>query len=689
MLIATSKPIAASPSVSALLGGQCRWFKHRPRFCRVDAVVGWGVKASGQRAEEWAQKYGAPCWRLEDGFIRSYLPGQESVGLSLVVDHLGIYYDASRPSALETLLESERDLLAGIEDKLQDAMALISQHALSKYNHAPELDSQTLRADDAQRVLVVDQTFGDVSVALGGADETTFEHMVQAALDENPHATVYIKTHPEVSAGAKQGYLSSWPDHPRIEMLRQALNPVSLVKQMDRVYVVTSTLGFEALLEGKPVSVFGMPWYAGWGATDDRQRNNRRTRVRTVKELFAAAYWHYTRYLNPETHEPGSLFDVITWLVRQKKMANQVTGRRVAVGFNEWKAVNLAPLMGGHLGGVHFVANAEQAEALALKPDDCLLGWGRNAPPGVEALVQQTGARQFRVEDGFIRSVGLGAHMVAPRSIVVDELGIYFDPSQPSALEQLLEAIQCTDTEIASARRVRRLIVKEGLTKYNVEPRVKPRWAGTTQEVVFVPGQVEDDASIRYGATLVNTNLGLLQAAREAHPSAFIVYKPHPDVVYANRHGALVDTRQWADAVETKCSVVSCLEYCDVVHTMTSLTGFDALLRGKQVVTYGMPFYAGWGLTEDKSSGGALLRRTRRLTLDELVVGALLRYPRYWDPVMKGFTTCEAVVRQIAEERNALEREGRLGNRKLGTWRRKWRKWKILASQKISGTDDW
>ncbi|WP_081136819.1 capsular polysaccharide biosynthesis protein [Halomonas sp. BC2] len=655
----------------------------------MDAVVGWGVKASGQRAEEWAQKYGAPCWRLEDGFIRSYLPGQESVGLSLVVDHLGIYYDASRPSALETLLESDRDVLAGIEDKLQDAMALISQHALSKYNHAPELDNQTLRAGDSQRVLVVDQTFGDVSVALGGADETTFEHMVQAALDENPHATVYIKTHPEVSAGAKQGYLSSWPDHPRIEMLRQAVNPVSLVKQMDRVYVVTSTLGFEALLEGKPVSVFGMPWYAGWGATDDRQQNNRRTRVRTVKELFAAAYWHYTRYLNPETHEPGSLFDVITWLIRQKKMAKQVSGRRVAVGFNEWKAVNLAPLMGGHPGGVHFVANAEQAEALALKPDDCLLGWGRNAPPGVEALVQQTGARQFRVEDGFIRSVGLGAHMVAPRSIVVDELGIYFDPSQPSALEQLLETIQCTDTEIASARRVRRLIVKEGLTKYNVEPRVKPRWAGTTQEVVFVPGQVEDDASIRYGATLVNTNLGLLQAAREAHPSAFIVYKPHPDVVYANRHGALADTRQWADAVETKCSVVSCLEYCDVVHTMTSLTGFDALLRGKQVVTYGMPFYAGWGLTEDQSSGDALLRRTRRLTLDELVVGALLRYPRYWDPVMKGFTTCEAVVRQIAEERNALEREGRLGNRKLGTWRRKWRKWKILASQKISGTDDW
>ncbi|MFD2271010.1 hypothetical protein ACFS07_07410 [Undibacterium arcticum] len=135
------------------------------------------------------------------------------------------------------------------------------------------------------------------------------------------------------------------------------------------------------------------------------------------------------------------------------------------------------------------------------------------------------------------------------------------------------------------------------LQKYNLEPREKVVWPTGAKEVVLVPGQVEDDASIRYGCTDVKTNLALLQAARRAHPNAFIVYKPHPDVMSGNRAGKLVlaHAREFADHIETRLSVVSCIEACDVVHTMTSLTGFDALLRGKRVVVYGQPFYTGWG----------------------------------------------------------------------------------------------
>jgi capsular polysaccharide export protein len=59
---------------------------------------------------------------------------------------------------------------------------------------------------------------------------------------------------------------------------------------------------------------------------------------------------------------------------------------------------------------------------------------------------------------------------------------------------------------------------------------------------------------------------------------------------------------------------------------LTSLIGFEALLRGTQVVCWGQPFYAGWGLTQDRHPHA---RRTRRLALDELVAGALLRYPVY------------------------------------------------------------
>lgn len=170
---------------------------------------------------------------------------------------------------------------------------------------------------------MIDQTAGDMSVTLGAAGAETFAAMLAAARAENPQATIYVKTHPEVTSGRKGGYLTAAQDDESTVVLRQAINPLSLIEQMDRVYVVTSTMGFEALLAGKPVTVFGMPWYAGWGATDDRQTCVRRTRTRSVDELFAAAYFHYSRYLNPVTHQRGTIFDVIDWLVRQREMASR------------------------------------------------------------------------------------------------------------------------------------------------------------------------------------------------------------------------------------------------------------------------------------------------------------------------------------------------------------------------------
>ena len=123
--------------------------------------------------------------------------------------------------------------------------------------------------------------------------------------------------------------------------------------------------------------------------------------------------------------------------------------------------------------------------------------------------------------------------------------------------------------------------------------------------------------------------------------------------------------------METDLGIISCIEASDSVHTMTSLSGFDALLRGKRVVVFGRPFYAGWGLTEDRLS---VPRRARRLTLDELVTGTLLRYPLYWDPALKGYTTCEAVLRRLKETRDALAANGGLERLRTGYLRRLFRK---------------
>lgn len=288
---------------------------------RLRAVAGWGRKPSYHCAKKQAASRSVPLLSLEDGFLRSFGTGAHFPPLSLVVDDVGIYYDSTQPSRLENILNSAHDLLTGRERVVTCARHLINTHQLTKYNHAPNLRAGDLRSCDKRRVLVVDQTFGDLSVVLGAAKPSTFISMLNAALSENPDATIYVKTHPEVSTGLKGGYLSHLCDDSRTVMLREPVNPLSLLAHVDHVYVVSSTMGFEALLSGKHVTCFGLPWYAGWGVTDDRQSCSRRIRKRNLDELFAAAYLDYTRYLNPVSYQLGSLFDVINWLVLQRRMA--------------------------------------------------------------------------------------------------------------------------------------------------------------------------------------------------------------------------------------------------------------------------------------------------------------------------------------------------------------------------------
>lgn len=681
--------IARIPFLAVLLGEAVRKLSRFNGREKVSAVIGWGLRPSAHYAKKYAQSHGLPYVALEDGFLRSFHTGQHQPPLSLVVDEAGIYYDCTQPSALEQLLASPVDVLAGPASSAVQARAALLQAGLSKYNHAPDLPPDALRAGDAQRVLVVDQTAGDMSVALGGASVQSFADMLQAALDENPQATIYVKTHPEVSSGRKGGYLTAVQNSERVVVLREAVNPLSLIQQMSKVYVVSSTMGFEALLAGKPVTCFGVPWYAGWGVTDDRQPNHpamqRRAagtgRRRSVDELFAAAYLHYTRYLNPYTHQRGEITDVMRWLVQQKQVAQRYAGRMICVGFRRWKAANLRPMLSLYPEKVLFVKNAAQAAALQPVKDDCLVCWGRVPPAGVQELAEQTGVRLLRMEDGFVRSVGLGSDLIPPQSFVLDAKGIYFDPGQPSELEDLLNHRECTAHDVERARKVRECIVQHRLTKYNLEPNTPVQWDSAGRQVVLVPGQVEDDASIRFGCDVqhgVHTNLGLLQAARAQFPDAFIVYKPHPDVASGNRKGrlALQQAMHYADAVETQASVVSCVEACDVVVTMTSLTGFDALLRGKRVVVHGRPFYAGWGLTEDVLP---VPRRLRTRSLDELVFCALIAYPLYWDPVLKGYTSCEAVLEQLRQRRDALASSGKLQQLRVGYVARQWRKLKVLC----------
>ena len=677
-----SKGILKIPFLSTLVGASLvdlrRTIKKKP----LTAVVGWGLRPTTLRARRWALRKALPFIALEDGFLRSFATGVTHPALSITVDRLGIYYDATQASDLEGLLNAEGDFDYD-RGAVQHALSAIQTHQLSKYNHAQPVSLERYRLQESsKKILVVDQTLGDMSVVYGLSDASTFKAMLLAARLEHPDAVIYVKTHPEVSAGSKRGYLTEIQDDERTVVVRDAVNPLSLIEHMDHVYVVTSTMGFEALLAGKSVTVFGMPWYAGWGATDDRQVCVRRARQRSVEELFYAAYFCYAHYLNPFTHQKGDIFDVIDWLDQQKAMSKRYAGRMICVGFRRWKAANIHPMLSLFSNKTVFVKNAQAAALLQPLGEDCLVHWGRDAPAGLSELSVRNGVRLLRMEDGFVRSVGLGSDLIRPLSLVLDASGIYFDPTRESDLEKILNESVFSLESLARAEWVRAFIVENGITKYNTEPRGLGRWDHQGRKVILVPGQVEDDASIRYGCEHVKTNVALLQAARDENPNAFIVYKPHPDVMASNRKGkvSMTAARQWADHIETDLSVVSCIDAADDVYTMTSLTGFDALLRGKRVVVFGRPFYAGWGLTEDKVQ---VLRRSRTLTVDELVVGALLEYPFYWDWDLRGYTSCEAVLRQVVEQRDGVA-DGRQRVQNIGYFQRQFRKAKILSQAWIN-----
>lgn len=626
------------------------------------AVIGWGLKGRSLKSLAYARRHGLPYLALEDGFLRSVQLGDVDGPLSVVMDDVGIYYDATAPSRLESLIAAPHE--AAQLERAADVRAAWCAGRVSKYNHAREAPPPVA----GRYVLAIDQTAGDASIHYGLASADSFVRMVEAALDENPGATVVLKVHPDVIAGRKAshvGHLTAGQAG-RVRLLATNAHPPSLLAGADAVYVVTSQVGFEALLWGRPVRTFGMPFYAGWGlTTDELERPQRRVTSRTVTldDVAHAALVEYPRYLDPETLERGSVERLLEWMTLQRRMRERFPTPLQAIGFSTWKRPIASLFLAGS--DLQFLADGLADETLPS------VSWGRRDPPPTDAGAPV----RIQIEDGFLRSVGLGATFTRPLSLVADRMGVYYDATRVSELEWLLQNTAFDPALIERARRLRERIVARGLTKYNVGSR---RWTRPPDaaRVVLVPGQVESDASIAYGCSGVRSNWDLVQAARQRAPDAFLVYKPHPDVVAGKRQPGAHDDRivGVADAVVVDVPMHELLAACDEVHVMTSLTGFEALMRNKAVTCHGHPFFAGWGLTVDVDP---LPRRTRRLTLDELVAGTLILYPTYVSRTTDAYTTPERVLDELSDW-NAVPREDEAwfvpALRWAQRWRNRWRR---------------
>jgi len=647
----TSQGIMARQKlVEACIGQSLARITGKTTFAANDKLAGWGLKANTDKIKRQAGELAVDYLHLEDGFI-GYLghPAKQGSAVSLISDSQGIYYDARQPCNLESLIKEP--LTALQLTRSETLMQLVVASGITKYNvyntvelpEALKLKLAQAEHENQEKIIIVDQVAGDLSITGALADESSFVAMVKQARANHPHAKLLLRTHPDTRLGKKKGVLAKlWAQGKLaavagdIEIISEHCHPHALIKEVDAVYTVSSQMGFEALLLNKLVYCFGMPFYAGWGLTTDALSCERRASV-SLTQLVYAALVRYCHYYNPVLQTKCEIEEVIALISLQKK-SKTPWHKLYLVGFSMWKRAFMKHFCQHLANEIVFVKRPPHH----LNDNEKLLVWGAKYPELTHCL---------RVEDGFIRSNGLGANLCRPSSLSIDQAGIYFDSRSPCDLEVMLNNTALTENNMSRAELLTQLLRQTGVSKYNVGQAANFELLVENKKIILVVGQVDGDASIITGSPYIKSNEALIKAVREANPLAYIIYKPHPDVVSGNRDGIVPKEclDSCVDRIVTDLPLTSLYSKIDELHTMTSLSGFEALVHNVKVHTWGQPFYAGWGLTTDRYPSA---RRETKRTLPALVYIALIEYPLYidWDTGL--WISPELLISKIANVKN-------------------------------------
>lgn len=644
---------------------------------KIDLFIGWGRKPQAIKASSFAKENNKPFVTLEDGFVHSMSQGRLGAeSWSLVVDELGVFYDAKTASSLEQRINTAQ-LSTKQLDRACKNIETITQYNITKYNNAKLVIPKFILQLN-KPVLVIDQVHGDMSIPYALASEKSFNNMLEAALRENPNSDLLIKIHPDVINGKRKGCITLPTSLPaRVHIVSDNINPLCLLKYVEKVYVVSSQMGFEALMLKKTVVCFGAPFYAGWGLTEDRLPTTsdvfqRRQKSPSLATIFYAAYHDYSNYFHPDTQSPCELEDILDYVKLQYETWFKYKGKIFCIGFSPWKRKFIPTYLKTPDNEIFFVKNADEAVEKGFDRTSKACLWSSLYEEEANKLSAQFQTPIWRIEDGFIRSVSLGSNYAPPGSLVIDKQGLYFNPQKISDLESILLETDFTKEHIQSAEQLRTQLIMQAISKYNVGLRDLTNIfsEGGSKRKILIPGQVADDASIVKGCKNIASNIDLIKTVRRNHPEAYLIYKPHPDVLSGNRHGhvKIQELTEICDQIVTDISITDCLQQVDEVHTMTSLVGFEALMRGLKVYCYGIPFYSNWGLTVDYYH---CERRTRQLSIDQLVAGTLLCYPLYinWDT--RCLTTASYLADSIYEHLYRLKNTGKTQSVKPPTLRAK------------------
>ena len=600
----------------------------------------WGMKKSGKLLRK---KYKKKLVFLEDGFIHSFGIKKKKIPLSICHDNKGIYYNCNIRSDLNDFIKEK--LSNNNISRAKKIIELWKKYSISKYNFPNFIEPPSY-----PYILLIDQTFGDLSIDYGNADENSFEKMFEFAFNNWPDHKIIIKSHPDVINYKKKGCIDiSKYSKDRVIILGDIGQINRLIDFSSAVCVVTSQVGFEALIYGKDVHVFGKPFYSGLGLTIDHKTNNKQVNNKiTLEQLVFASLVKYQIYLDPRTKKKCEVEEIMQYIHYLRKASKFFPKDLEAINLTPWKARQINrfvyPVTGKKVKFLkRFKSNMKN-----------IIVWGKNKR--IEGYIPQVDDF-ISVEDGFIRSVGLGGDLYPPLSLLFDKKGIHYDASRVSDLEDLLQNSDVDHNEIIRARRIMDLIIKLKISKYNLKFRKEIKFSENVKnkEIIGILGQVESDNSIIYGVpdnTIAKTNFALVEQVRKDYPNSYIIYKPHPDTEAGLRAKGTADDfiNLNADLIAYKTSLDDLFNKVDRIAVFTSLGGFEALIRGISVTTYGFPFYAGWGLTEDKLNNNIWTeRRTRKLTIEELTFITLVKYPFYSSVKFNCLTEIENILEEILQ----------------------------------------
>ena len=291
----------------------------------------------------------------------------------------------------------------------------------------------------------------------------------------------------------------------------------------------------------------------------------------------------------------------------------------------------------------------------AILSNNNFTGWGRKRTGRFAVWCHKKfGGSLKLLEDGFIRSLGLGVDGSPSFSLVEDDVGIYYDATAPSRLENILNEYDfASDTKLMDdAKRAIAFILEYNISKYNNAPEVAHEILNQVQDdkssKILIIAQTAGDASLKYGMLDNYTTGDMINVALSENPDAHVYLKVHPDVLSGNKKSdidiATLDVR--VQIITENINPISLLKHFDKVYTKTSGMGFEALLVGCECICFGMPFYAGWGITTDKSTCS---RRKRVLSVEKVFAAAYILYTRYTNPYTKKecdiFEAMESIVR--------------------------------------------